>query len=76
MSENLHIVNLSSYNRPEIKEDKKHDFIKYGEDNDYYNYLIDLYINSTTNHAIIKGVANNIYGKGDDALDSAEKPDQ
>jgi hypothetical protein len=76
---NTHIINLASYVKPTIKEDKRRDWVAYGEgkyDNDYYSYLIYLYINSTTNRAIIEGIANMIYGRGLDALDSAAKPDQ
>jgi hypothetical protein len=74
--DNLHIVNLASYNRPKISEDKNRDWVEYGDDNDYYSYLIDLYTNSTTNHSIINGISNMIYGKGLDALDSSKKPDE
>ena len=74
--DNLHIVNLASYNRPKISEDKNRDWVDYGEDNDYYSYLIELYTNSTTNNAIINGVSNMIYGKGLDALDSNRKPNE
>ena len=74
--ENLHIVNLSSYNRPKVQEDKKKDWVAYGDDNNYYQYLIDLYTNSTTNNAVINGVSNMIYGKGLDALDSSTKTDE
>ena len=74
--DNLHIVNLSSYNRPEIKEDKKRDWVEYGDNNDFYTYLIDLYIQSTTNNAIINGVSQMIYGKGIDALDSTTKTNE
>ena len=55
--ENLHIINLSSYNKPKITEDKKRDWVNYGEDNDYYSYLIKLFTNSTTNNAIINAVS-------------------
>ena len=74
--ENLHIVNLSSYNRPKVQEDKKKKWVAYGDNNNYYQYLIDLYTNSTTNNAIINGVSNMIYGKGIDALDSSTKTDE
>ena len=74
--DNLHIVNLASYNRPKISEDKQKDWVNYGEDNDYYSYLIQLYTNSTTNNAIINGVSNMIYGKGLDALDSNTKTNE
>jgi hypothetical protein len=74
--ENVHIVSLSSYNRPQIKEDKKRDWVEYGDNNDFYTYLIDLFIESTTNNAIINGVSQMIYGKGLDALDSSTKTDE
>lgn len=74
--ENVHIVSLSSYNRPQIKEDKKRDWVEYGDNNDFYTYLIDLFIESTTNNAIINGVSQMIYGKGLDALDSGTKTDE
>jgi len=73
---NTHIINLSSYVKPTVVEDKRKDWVAYGDDNDYYSYLIDLYINSTTNNAIINGISNLIYGRGLDALDSAAKPDE
>ena len=74
--DNLHIVNLASYNRPQISEDKNREWVNYGEDNDYYTYLIKLYTESTTNNAIINGVTNMIYGKGLDALDSSRKTNE
>ena len=74
--DNLHIVNLASYNRPQITEDKQREWVNYGDDNNYYQYLIDLYTNSTTNHAIINGIVNMIYGKGLDALNNSKKPNE
>jgi len=76
MTNNLHIVKLASYNRPRISEDPKKEWINYGDDNNYYQYLIDLYINSTTNHSIISSVSQMIFGKGLDALDSNKKPNE
>lgn len=74
--DNLHIVNLSEYNRPKIKEDKHRSWVNYGDDNDYYSYLIKLFINSATNNAIIQGISQLIFGKGIDATDSSQKPDE
>lgn len=71
-----HIINLSSYVKPKVIEDKRKDWVAYGDDNNYYQYLIDLFVNSTTNGAIINGISSMIYGKGIDALDSSSKPDQ
>ena len=70
--DNLHIVNLSEYNRPKISEDKHRDWVNYGENNDYYSYLINLFINSATNNAIIQGISQLVYGKGIDATDSSK----
>lgn len=72
----LHIVNLSTYNRPRVSEDKRKEWVNYGDNNNYYNYLIDLYTNSTTNNAIINGISNMIYGKGLEALDSSSKTEE
>ena len=72
----FHIVNLSAYTTPQINESKKGDFVEYGADNNYFQFLIDRYLYSTTNNAIITGVSNMIYGKGLSALDSNKKPDE
>ena len=73
---NVHILSLSAYNSPTITESKNKDFVEYGEDNNYFQYLIDRFLYSNTNHAIITGVANMIYGKGLDATDSNRKPNE
>src|SRR5210317_1216609 len=69
----IHIVNMSSYTRPEIKEQYNRDWVEYGDDNNYFSYLIDRYNGSPTNNAAINGIAEMIYGKGIDAVDSKEK---
>ena len=68
----IHIVRLGSYTRPEITEYYNEDFVAYGEDNDYFNYLIDRYNGSPTNNAAINGISEMIYGRGLDATDSKE----
>jgi hypothetical protein len=73
---NVHILSLSAYNSPVITESKNKDFVEYGEDNNYFQYLIDRFLYSNTNHAIITGVSNMIYGKGIDATDSNRKPNE
>ena len=72
----LSIVNLSTYTSPVVKEVRGKDFIEYGEDNNYFQYLIDRYNGSPTNNAIINGVSEMIYGKGLDATDSNKKPNE
>ena len=47
------------------------------EDGDqYFQFLIERYSNSTTNNAIINNVARLIYGKGLSALDANKKPNE
>lgn len=69
-------VQLSTYTTPEIKEVKNQDFVAYGEDNNYFQYLIDRYNGSATNNAIINGISAMIFGKGLDATDSNKQPEQ
>ena len=72
----IHIVNLESYSRPDIKEYSNQDWISYGDDNNYFEYLIDRHNGSPTNNAAINGIAEMIYGKGLDATDGKEKQSQ
>ena len=73
---NISVVNLSAYTSPEIKENKKANYIEYGSDNNYFQYLIDRYLYSATNGSIITGITNMIYGKGISALDANKKPNE
>jgi hypothetical protein len=76
MSDNLHILSLSAYTTPTIQESKRDNWVEYGEDNNYYSFLIDRYTNSTTNSAIINNIARLVYGKGLSALDANRKPSE
>lgn len=73
---NIRILNLATHVAPTIKEGGKQNWVEYGDDNNYYQYLLDRYIGSATNNAIINGVCELIYGKGLDASDSNRKPDE
>ena len=72
----LRIVNLSTYTSPVISEKTNQDYVSYGEDNNYFQYLIDRYNGSPTNNAIINGISEMIYGRGLDATNSSKKPNQ
>lgn len=61
---NLDFIQLQSYTAPSIIEQKNRDWVQYGDDNNYYQYLIDLYHSSPTNNACIKGTVDQIFGKG------------
>ena len=69
-------VNLSTYTSPQISEVSGEDWIEYGADNDYFQYLIDRYNGSPTNNAAINGISQQIYGKGLNATDSSRKPNE
>ena len=73
---NLHVLNLSSYTTPTIQEANRENWVEYGDDNNFYAYLIDRFTNSTTNNAIINNIARLIYGKGLSALDASKKPNE
>ena len=64
-------MNLSSYTKPEVNESTRYDWVEYGDDNDYFSYLIGRYNGSPTNNAAINGIAEMIYGKGLEATDSS-----
>ena len=72
----ISIVNLSTYNSPDIKVVKNKDYVTYGDKNSYFQYLIDRYTESPTNNAIINGVSQMIFGRGLAATDSNKKPDE
>lgn len=76
MSNNIHVIELSAYNTPVVKETAQKDWIEYGANNDYFQYLIDCYNNSTTSNTIISSISGMIYGKGLSALDRAKKPNE
>jgi len=72
----IRIVNLSTYTTPEVKEYKNKEWVAYGEDNNYYQYLIDRYNGSATNNAAINGISQMIFGRGIDATNSNKRPDE
>lgn len=64
----MRFLQLNSYTSPKIVENKQDDWVEYGADNNYYQYLIDLYHGSPTNNAAIKGIADLIFGEGLEAV--------
>jgi hypothetical protein len=73
---NNHVIELTAYNPPKAVENRFDDWVKFGEKNDYYQFLIDRYNNSTTNNQVINNVVKLIYGKGLDARDANRKPNE
>jgi hypothetical protein len=73
---NIRIVNLASHTTPAVVEDNRKEWVAYGDDNNYFQFLIDRYNGSATNNAIINGMTELIYGKGLYATDASRKPDE
>ena len=75
-NEQIRIINMSSYIPVAIveKQLRNKEWVGYGENNDYFQYVINRYNNSPTNGALINGIADMIYGKGLSARDANRKP--
>ncbi len=74
--DNVMIIELSNYVKPNIQESRSRDWVLNGDKNSFFNYVIDRYNGSPTNGAIIRGFSNLIYGKGLSAHDASRKPMQ
>ena len=71
---NVRFLNLSSYQTPEIKEEYNDNYVSFGENNDYFDRVCDLYLNSPTNATCINGISDMIFGRGIESLNSADFP--
>ena len=70
------MIQLESYQTPEVIEDTKKDFVAFGTNNGFYDELIDVYLNSPTSHSSITGIVNQIVGKGIHAHNASMKPNE
>jgi len=61
---NLNLVKLSHYNIPHLVEKSNQDWVSFGEDNLYPNYLLELFLGSAINGALVKSIGAMIYGEG------------
>ena len=71
---NINLVQMSTYTTPKIEENPTREWVEYGEDNDYYQFLIDRFHGSAVNNAVITGIGELIYGQGLDATNAEKKP--
>jgi hypothetical protein len=71
MGDNLKILKLASYTSPKVSEKPRNAWVEYGEDNNFYQYLIDLFHSSPTNNASIQGISDLIYGEGMEAAEGS-----
>lgn len=72
----IHFVQLEAYSAPKTTENNRDAWVGFGEDNNYFQFLIDRYNGSTTNNAVINNISKLIYGRGLDATDSSKKPNE
>lgn len=73
---NIQVIQLAEYKQPIIKENNREEWVEYGENNDFFDFLIERHKKSTTNNAIINTITRLIYGKGLTALDANSKPNE
>lgn len=73
---NSHFIQLEAYSQPKIIESNRDKWVEFGENNNFFQFLIDRYNGSTTNNAVINNIVKLIYGRGLDATDSSKKPNE
>ena len=72
----MDIINLSQYQAKSFEEQPSgKDWVKYGDDNLYPQYLVELYKSSATHNALCNSIAMMIFGQGikSDSLDAKIK---
>ena len=73
---NIDVINLAQYEAPQIVESKQKEWVTFGDNNSYFQFLIDRYRKSTTNMSIINNVTRLMYGKGLGVIDASRKPSE
>ena len=68
--DSIRVVNMSSYKTPSIEEVHNKDWVSFGDNNDYFDNLIDRYVDSPTNGRCINGIIDMIYGRGLESTNS------
>jgi hypothetical protein len=74
-SNNIRVIELPGYQTPIVQEQYNKDWVKYGEDNNYFKTLIDNYMGSPTNSRCINGIVDMIAGRGLEATNRDENPE-
>lgn len=72
----FNVYGLPTHELPLFREQPGREFVTYGFDNLYGDYLRDLFLGSSIQSAVVNGVSEMIYGEGLDATDREEKPEQ
>jgi len=61
-SKNIRVVNLADYERPTIHEVSNKEWVMYGDNNDYFDVIIERYLGSPTNARCVNGISDMIFG--------------
>lgn len=64
ITKGLHSIDLASYTTPTFLENKRGNFIEFGLNNSFPNYLVDLYSGSSIHNTLINGKVRYIKGRG------------
>ena len=72
--DSIRVVNMSSYQTPSIEEVHNKEWVSFGANNDYFDNLIDRYVDSPTNGRCINGIIDMIYGRGLESTNSSIFP--
>jgi len=72
----FNVYGLPTHELPLFQEKPGREWVDYGYDNAYGDYLRDLYLGSSIQSAVVSGVSEMIYGEGLDATDREQKPEQ
>ena len=72
--DSIRVVNMSSYQVPSIKEVHNKEWVSFGDNNDYFDNLIERYLDSPTNGRCINGIVDMIYGRGVESTNSSMFP--
>ena len=73
--DSIRVVNMSSYQTPSIKEVHNKEWVSFGDNNDYFDNLIERYLDSPTNGRCINGIVDMIYGRGLESTNSSIFPE-
>ena len=68
-NKNIRVVNLADYERPTIHEVSNKEWVMYGDNNDYFDVIIERYLGSPTNARCVNGISDMIFGRGLEAVD-------
>jgi len=72
--QDIRLIQLNSYERPPIEENKSKGYVLNGRNNSYFQYIIDRYNGSATNSAILNSYIDLTYGRGIGARNARTNP--